>query len=204
MTSSPTGINCTSSSSSGSSTTNVCSAPFAQGSAVTLTETPASGSTFASWSGGCTGTTACSVTLSAATSVTATFGDHCKAASITLFCLRRRIARSTTISERCGSIGRTTGFPIRASTAYRNLIRRAALLRCKGQRQRFPAATSRTRRRIALWIPQIPSRRSISLPPAMRIRVRSGMKRTTIAGDYALGRVEHAGEAIPESQRISV
>lgn len=74
VTSSPAGINCTNSSSSGSSTTNICSAPFAQGSAVTLTETPASGSTFGSWSGGCTGTTTCSVTLSAATSVTATFG----------------------------------------------------------------------------------------------------------------------------------
>ena len=33
---------------------------------------------------------------------------------------------------------------------------------------------------------------------------RRRMKRTTIAGDYALGRVEHAGGAIPESQRISV
>ncbi len=33
---------------------------------------------------------------------------------------------------------------------------------------------------------------------------RRRMQRTTIAGDYALGRTEHAGAAIPEEQRISI
>jgi taurine dioxygenase len=33
---------------------------------------------------------------------------------------------------------------------------------------------------------------------------RRRMRRTTIAGDYALGRVEHAGAVIPDEQRISV
>jgi hypothetical protein len=41
---------------------------------VTLTAAAASGSTFTGWSGACTGTGACSVTMSAAQSVTATFG----------------------------------------------------------------------------------------------------------------------------------
>jgi len=63
VTSSPAGINCGA----------TCSASYANGTAVTLTATPAAGSAFAGWSGSCTGTGTCSVTLSAAKSVTATF-----------------------------------------------------------------------------------------------------------------------------------
>ncbi|WP_158531632.1 MULTISPECIES: hypothetical protein [unclassified Meiothermus] len=63
VTSSPSGINCGA----------TCSANFAQGTTVTLTATPASGSSFAGWSGACTGTGTCSVTMDAAKSVTATF-----------------------------------------------------------------------------------------------------------------------------------
>jgi hypothetical protein len=50
-----------------------CSEAFAAGTEVTLTATPASGSNFAGWSGSCTGTSACKVTMSQARSVTATF-----------------------------------------------------------------------------------------------------------------------------------
>jgi len=63
VTSSPTGINCGA----------TCSASFAQGTTVTLTAAPASGSVFAGWSGACTGTGTCTVTMNAAQSVTATF-----------------------------------------------------------------------------------------------------------------------------------
>lgn len=63
VTSSPTGINCGA----------TCSASFAQGTTVTLTAAPASGSVFAGWSGACTGTGTCSVTMDAAKTVTATF-----------------------------------------------------------------------------------------------------------------------------------
>jgi List-Bact-rpt repeat protein len=51
----------------------VCSDAFATGSDVTLTATPASGSTFAGWSGACSGTGLCKVTMSQSRSVTATF-----------------------------------------------------------------------------------------------------------------------------------
>jgi phospholipase C len=63
VTSSPAGINCP----------TTCSASFAQNSQITLSETPGTNNTFAGWSGACTGTASCSVTLSAASSVIATF-----------------------------------------------------------------------------------------------------------------------------------
>jgi uncharacterized repeat protein (TIGR01451 family) len=63
VTSAPTGINCG----------TACAANFASGTMVTLTAAPATGSTFAGWSGACTGTGACVVMVTAAAAVTATF-----------------------------------------------------------------------------------------------------------------------------------
>ena len=63
MTSSPSGISCGA----------TCSATYGSGTVVNLTATPAGGSTFTGWSGACTGTGSCSVTMSAAKTVTATF-----------------------------------------------------------------------------------------------------------------------------------
>ncbi|MDH3444767.1 MAG: fibronectin type III domain-containing protein, partial [Deltaproteobacteria bacterium] len=64
VTSSPSGINCG----------TTCSGTYNSGASVALTAVPASGSTFAGWSGGgCTGTGSCTVTMSGATTVTATF-----------------------------------------------------------------------------------------------------------------------------------
>jgi len=65
VTSSPAGINCPS----------TCSASFTQNTHVTLSETPGTGSTFAGWSGACTGTSTCSLTVTAAEAVTATFSS---------------------------------------------------------------------------------------------------------------------------------
>lgn len=50
-----------------------CTASFDEGSVVVLAATPAIGSQFAGWSGACTGTGTCTVTMAAARSVTATF-----------------------------------------------------------------------------------------------------------------------------------
>ena len=64
VTSSPSGIACG----------TTCSRSFSGDTTVTLTAAPASGSTFAGWSGGgCTGTGSCTVRLSSNTTVTATF-----------------------------------------------------------------------------------------------------------------------------------
>jgi hypothetical protein len=62
---------------------NVCSDSYSPGTAVTLTATPSSGSIFAGWSGGCTGTGTCTVTMNAATSVMATFNSSVTTYSVT-------------------------------------------------------------------------------------------------------------------------
>jgi uncharacterized repeat protein (TIGR01451 family) len=63
VTSSPAGINCP----------GDCSENYDHGTVVTLTAAPGTGSTFAGWSGDCSGTGTCMVTMDAAKSVTATF-----------------------------------------------------------------------------------------------------------------------------------
>ena len=63
VTSSPGGIDCGSS----------CSASFDTGSNVTLNASPASGWTFGGWSGACSGTGSCSLSIDGPKSVTATF-----------------------------------------------------------------------------------------------------------------------------------
>ncbi len=63
VTSSPAGINCGAD----------CTEPYIPSTVVTLTAAPAAGSTFTGWSGACTGTGTCQVTMSAAKTATATF-----------------------------------------------------------------------------------------------------------------------------------
>lgn len=63
VSSAPAGIACGS----------TCSASYTSGTSVSLTATPASGSVFAGWGGACTGTGACSVTMSSVTTVSASF-----------------------------------------------------------------------------------------------------------------------------------
>ena len=63
VTSSPAGVSCP----------GTCSANFASGTVVILIESPAADSTFTGWSGACTGTSSCSVTMTSSRSATATF-----------------------------------------------------------------------------------------------------------------------------------
>ncbi|MHB8060552.1 MAG: InlB B-repeat-containing protein, partial [Gaiellaceae bacterium] len=74
ITSSPAGIDCGSN----------CKGTFDEGTVVTLTANPASDSTFMGWSGAdCSGTGSCTVTVSDATSVTATFAKKATPAVVT-------------------------------------------------------------------------------------------------------------------------
>ncbi|MBN8868901.1 MAG: hypothetical protein J0H66_03360 [Solirubrobacterales bacterium] len=66
VTSSPAGIEC------GAGGTD-CSAGFSHGTEVTLTASPVTGSDFTGWSGACSGTGSCVVTMDQARAVTATF-----------------------------------------------------------------------------------------------------------------------------------
>ncbi|HEX7995026.1 MAG TPA: cellulase family glycosylhydrolase, partial [Streptosporangiaceae bacterium] len=63
VTSAAAGINCGA----------ACSGSYLGGTSFTLTATPTNGSTFAGWSGACTGTGPCTVAMTATRSVTATF-----------------------------------------------------------------------------------------------------------------------------------
>jgi hypothetical protein len=98
-----TGTGTVSSTPAGISCPGTCSASFAGGTSVTLTASAAAGSTFAGWSGACTGTASCMVTMSAAQSVTATF----------------RVATTTalTVSSSQPDVGTNITFTARVSPA---------------------------------------------------------------------------------------
>jgi hypothetical protein len=66
VTSDPAGIDCGA----------TCGANYPSGTVVTLTATPDAGSVFIGWSGACTGSGSCVVTMDAAKSVTATFNTN--------------------------------------------------------------------------------------------------------------------------------
>lgn len=67
ITSTPAGVQC------GNGGT-ACAASFTQGTSVTLTAQPGSGQAFQGWGGACLGSTPCTVTMSQARNVSATFG----------------------------------------------------------------------------------------------------------------------------------
>jgi PKD repeat protein len=74
VTSSPSGISCP----------GDCSETYPEGTSVTLTASPSPGSTFTGWSGACSGTGSCVVTMTQARSVTATFAVNSYLLSVTV------------------------------------------------------------------------------------------------------------------------
>lgn len=72
------GLSCTTGSAAG------CSAALAMGSTVTLGAAPGAGSVFKGWTGGCSGTGTCTVTMNAAKSVYATFEPALYALTVSL------------------------------------------------------------------------------------------------------------------------
>jgi hypothetical protein len=93
VTSSPSGISCGS----------TCSHSFAFSASVTLTATAMAGSKFTGWSGACTGTGVCKVTMSAARSVTANFALT-KILKVTKLGTGSGTVASTIPGIKCGAI----------------------------------------------------------------------------------------------------
>ncbi|WP_029921172.1 InlB B-repeat-containing protein [Nevskia soli] len=91
VTSVPEGIDCGSR----------CTQGYTAGVAVTLTATPASGSSFSGWSGDCSGTGACQLTLDAPHQVTATFAVS-TAAQKTLQVKKAGVSNGTVTSDPAG------------------------------------------------------------------------------------------------------
>ncbi len=95
VTSNPDGINCG----------RTCSASFNSGSNVTLTATPASGSTFAGWAGDCTGEGACILSMSGAKGVTA------------------RFAAALTFVPGWNLVGNSTEVPLTAASTFNDTVK---------------------------------------------------------------------------------
>jgi hypothetical protein len=99
VTSSPAGINCG----------TTCSASYTSGTTVTLTAAPSGGSIFGGWTGSCTGTTStCTVAMSAARSVTATFSLPSFALTVTKAGTGSGTVTSSPAGIDCGTVCSTS------------------------------------------------------------------------------------------------
>ena len=96
VTSTPAGITCG----------TICSASFDTGTSVTLSATPAAGNKFSGWSGACSGTGPCVVTMDSAKSASATFVDSQSPNNFTLNISKTGagVVTSTPSGIDCGTI----------------------------------------------------------------------------------------------------
>jgi hypothetical protein len=114
ITSDPSGVACT----------TTCSAIFDDDTTVTLTATPTTDSTFTGWSGACTGTTTCTVSMIEARTTTATFTHTPRTPPATPRPVRWVLGTRTTNEPITGSFTATAGVTYRI-TATNNTTRSA-------------------------------------------------------------------------------
>jgi hypothetical protein len=110
VTSNPAGINCGSD----------CTQPYASGTSVTLTATPAAGSVFGGWSGGgCSGTGSCTTIVSGSSTITATFNVTGLGVTFTSPASGATVRGSTTVTlSATGGSGFTYRVAVDGVTAY--------------------------------------------------------------------------------------
>ncbi len=101
VSSTPAGISCP----------GTCTASFPTNSTVTLTETPSTGDLFGGWSGACSGTGACSVTMSGSESVTATFNGNTTTTAVSCSPNPVIVGQSVTCSATVTGVGGTVPPP---------------------------------------------------------------------------------------------
>ena len=89
---------------SGISCPSTCSSTYDDGTQVNLTAAAATGSTFAGWSGDCSGTGSCTVTMSAARNVTAAFAPNPAPTQFALLGLAATIPEKTAAASPSGDL----------------------------------------------------------------------------------------------------
>ena len=194
-------INC----GSGAST---CSATFSSGTTVTLTATPSTGATFGGWGGACTGTAPkCTVSMTAARSVSATFSSAATPGTLTINVVGRGAVSSA--AGACASTARKTCVQHFKAGATAVLTARPgagqAFLRwaggCTGRSSTCKVTLSTAATVTATFTARTPRTATLtSLGPPIVRRTSSGYRVTlrflTTAGGTARVRAVRAGRAV--------
>jgi secreted trypsin-like serine protease len=195
VSSSPAGISCG----------TACAASFTDGAVVTLTASPAAGSSFGGWSGaGCSGTGICVVTMSQVRSVTASFTENPPAPAPTPeptptpapaptptpdneFTLSRRSIRVTgrtvTITERATVLG--AGL-LRAKVVARP--RKGRSLRCSTSRSASRAGSYTLRCKLGTSGRRALRRSSLRVKLTATFAPRSGLAKGTRTQEFVIAR----------------
>jgi hypothetical protein len=108
-----------------------CSAAYPSGSIVTLTASPAAGSTFAGWTGVCTGTGPCSVTIDggATENVSAMFAQVAKASTVSKACTKAEAA----VTKQAAKVRKAKGARKTAAKKKLKKLKAAAAKTCSNK-----------------------------------------------------------------------
>jgi serine protease AprX len=196
VTSSPAGISCG----------TTCSAVFADGTAVTLTATADSGSTFAGWSGDCSGTGPCTVTMSADHAVTATFEPHSQPRALTVTKAGSGTGKvtSTPAGIDCGTVCSATFGPGTSVTLKASPGRGSRFSGWSGDCSGTAACTLTMNAAHAVTATFVLKRAaaSICVVPRVRGATVAAAKRTVVRRHCSVGRVTRAFSARVRTGRV--